>query len=147
MLDTLGIGLVVPVLPRLIGSFLGGDVAEASRYYGAFIASYAVMQFVFAPILGGLSDRFGRRSVLLVSQLGGGLDYLLMAFAPALPWLFVGRVVSGITGARFAAATAYIADVTPPERRAQSFGLVGAAFGVGFVLGPALGGALGEVDL
>ena len=147
LLDTLGIGIVIPVLPRLVQSFLGGGVASASRYYGLFIAVYAAMQFVFAPILGGLSDRFGRRRVILPSLLGAAFDYLLMALAPALVWLFVGRVISGITGASFSAATAYIADVTPRERRAQSFGLIGAAFGLGFIIGPALGGILGEVHV
>jgi DHA1 family tetracycline resistance protein-like MFS transporter len=145
LLDTLGIGIIVPVLPRLIESFVGGDVSLASHYYGVFIALYAVMQFVFAPILGGLSDRFGRRKVILSSLFGGGLDYLLMAAAPALPWLFLGRVISGISGASFSAATAYIADVTPKEKRAASFGLIGVAFGLGFIVGPALGGVLGHV--
>lgn len=144
LLDTLGIGIIIPVLPRLLGSFLGNDVSLTSRYYGVFIAVYAAMQFVFAPILGGLSDRFGRRKVILSSLFGGSIDYFLMAAAPALPWLFAGRVVSGISGASFSAATAYIADVTPQEKRAQSFGLVGAAFGLGFIIGPALGGILGH---
>jgi DHA1 family tetracycline resistance protein-like MFS transporter len=147
LLDTLGIGVIIPVLPRLVASFLGGDLAVASRYYGVFIAAYAAMQFVFAPILGGLSDRFGRRTVILSSLMGAALDYLLLALAPDLAWLFVGRIIAGITGASFSAATAYIADVTPPERRAQSFGLVGAAFGLGFIIGPALGGLLGGVHL
>jgi DHA1 family tetracycline resistance protein-like MFS transporter len=147
LLDTFGIGVIVPVLPRLVTSFTGGDVAAASRYYGVFVAVYAAMQFVFAPILGALSDRFGRRAVILSSLLGAALDYLLLALAPDLAWLFVGRVIAGITGASFSAATAYIADVTPPERRAQSFGLVGAAFGVGFIAGPALGGILGDLHL
>jgi DHA1 family tetracycline resistance protein-like MFS transporter len=147
LLDTLGLGLVVPVLPRLVGSFVGGDIAAASRYYGVFIAVYAAMQFIFAPILGGLSDRFGRRRVILSALCGSGVDYVLMALAPSLSWLFVGRLVSGITGASFSPATAYIADVTPPEKRAQAFGLVGAAFGVGFIIGPALGGLLGGLDL
>lgn len=147
LLDTLGIGVIVPVLPRLIGSFLQGDLGKASSYYGAFVAVYAAMQLIFAPILGGLSDRYGRRPVILTSLAGAALDYLLLALAPTLPWLFVGRVFSGITGASFSAATAYIADVTPKEKRAQSFGLMGAAFGLGFILGPALGGALGGISL
>ncbi len=147
LLDTLGIGVIVPVLPRLIGSFLQGDFERASAYYGVFIALYAAMQFFFAPILGGLSDRFGRRPVILTSLAGAAVDYLLLAFAPTLPWLFAGRVFSGITGASFSAATAYIADVTPAEKRAQSFGLMGAAFGLGFILGPAIGGALGGISL
>ena len=147
LLDTLGIGLIIPVMPRLVASFFEGDLAAASRYYGVFIAAYAAMQFVFAPILGGLSDRFGRRTVILSSLFGAALDYVLLAFAPDLLWLFIGRVIAGITGASFSAATAYIADVTPPERRAQSFGMIGAAFGLGFIVGPALGGLLGGVHL
>ena len=147
LLDTLGIGVIIPVLPRLIASFLGDDLGRASHYFGAFVAVYAAMQLVFAPVLGGLSDRFGRRPVILASLAGATLDYVLLAFAPTLPWLFVGRVLSGVTGASFSAATAYIADVTPAEKRAQSFGLMGAAFGLGFIAGPALGGALGGISL
>jgi MFS transporter, DHA1 family, tetracycline resistance protein len=147
LLDTLGIGLIIPVLPRLVASFMGGDVLSASGYYGAFIAIYAVMQFLFAPIIGGLSDRFGRRLVILASLAGAALDYVLLAVAPNLAWLFVGRVVAGITGASFSAANAYIADVTPQEKRAQSFGLIGAAFGLGFIIGPAIGGLVGAVHL
>nr|AHB82049.1 MFS transporter [Sorangium cellulosum] len=145
LLDTLGVGLLIPILPRLVGAFTGDDVSAASHYYGAFVAVYAAMQFVFAPILGALSDRFGRRLVILTSLLGATLDYLLLAFAPSLAWLFVGRVLAGITGASFSAASAYIADVSPPEKRAQSFGLMGAAFGIGFIVGPAVGGLLGSV--
>ena len=147
LLDMLGIGLIMPVLPRLVTSFVGGDLSAGSRYYGACAAVYAAMQFIFAPIIGGLSDRFGRRAVILSSLLGAGLDYVLLTFAPSLVWLFVGRAIAGITGANFSAATAYIADVTPPERRAQGFGLVGAAIGLGFIVGPALGGLLGSVNL
>lgn len=147
LLDTLGLGLVIPVLPGVVSHMLEGDAAATSRYYGVFIAVYAAMQLVFAPVLGGLSDRFGRRVVILTSLFGAALDYLLLALAPSLGWLFVGRVLAGITGASFAAANAYIADVTPPERRAQSFGLMGATFGLGFILGPALGGVLGDVHL
>ena len=147
VLDALGIGVVIPVLPRVIEGFLHGDLAVASRTYGWFIALYAVMQFVFAPIVGGLSDRFGRRTVILTSLAGAALDYVLLAFAPTLGWLFVGRIFAGMTGASFSAATAYIADVTPPEKRAASFGMIGAAFGIGFILGPAVGGLLGGVSL
>jgi DHA1 family tetracycline resistance protein-like MFS transporter len=147
LLDTLGIGVIIPVLPRLITSLCGGDLGQGSRFFGVFVAVYAVMQVIFAPILGALGDRFGRRPVILGSLLGAALDYLLLAFAPSLAWLFVGRVISGITGASFSTATAYIADVTTPEKRAQSFGLVGAAFGIGFILGPALGGFLGGTSL
>lgn len=147
MLDSLGVGLVLPVLPRVIAQFTHGDLAAASHQYGLFLALYSVAQFVFAPIVGGLSDQFGRRVVILTSLAGAGLDYLLLAYAPSLGWLFAGRILAGMTGASFAAATAYIADITPPEKRAASFGMSGAAFGIGFVLGPAVGGALGNVSL
>src|SRR3984957_10274991 len=147
LLDTLGLGLIIPVAPRLVASFLGGDLRAASHYFGAMVSLYAAMQFLFAPVVGGMSDRFGRRPVILVSLLGAAASYLLSGFAPALGWLFVGRVISGITGASFSAAGAYVADVTPPEKRAQSFGLIGAVFGLGFILGPALGGILGDVGL
>lgn len=146
-LDTLGIGVIIPVLPKLITQLSRGDVAEGSRYYGLFVSAYALMQVLCAPMLGALSDRFGRRPVILASLLGAALDYVLLALAPDLWWLFVGRVLAGVTGASFSAATAYIADVTPPEKRAQSFGLIGAAFGFGFIVGPALGGILGEHSL
>ncbi len=146
-LDTLGVGLIIPVGPRLVGSFLGGDLGAASHYFGLLLALYSVMQFAFAPVLGGLSDRFGRRAVILLSLLGAAGSYLTSALAPALGWLFLGRTVAGITGASFSAAGAYVADVTPPEKRAQSFGLIGAAFGLGFILGPALGGLLGGFGL
>ncbi len=147
LLDTLGLGLIIPVAPRLVASFLGGDLGEASHYFGVMVSIYAAMQFLFAPVVGGLSDRFGRRPVILVSLLGAAASYLLSGFAPALSWLFVGRIVAGITGASFSAAGAYIADVTPPEKRAASFGLIGAVFGLGFILGPAFGGLLGDVGL
>lgn len=147
VLDILGIGLIIPILPRLIEILQGGSVVAASTTYGLLAALYSLMQFLFAPLLGSLSDRFGRRPVILGSLFGSGLDYLLLAFAPTLPWFFLGRIVAGITGANFAAATAYIADVSPPEKRAANFGLIGAAFGLGFILGPALGGLLGNVGL
>lgn len=143
-LDVLGIGLVVPILPKLVESLAGGGVDRASYFYGWLVGLYALMQFLFAPILGNLSDRFGRRPVILFSLLGSGLDYFLLAWAPSLPWFFLGRIISGITGANFSAAAAYIADVSPPERRAANFGLIGAAFGIGFIFGPAVGGWLGE---
>ncbi|HEX2569027.1 MAG TPA: TCR/Tet family MFS transporter [Polyangia bacterium] len=146
-LDTLGIGLIIPVLPRLLESMVGGNLAAASRYTGIFMAVYSAMQFLFAPILGGLSDRYGRRAVILTSLLGATLDYVLLAFAPTLSWLFVGRAIAGLTSASFATATAYIADVTPPEERAAKFGMAGAAFGMGFILGPGIGGGLGGVHL
>jgi DHA1 family tetracycline resistance protein-like MFS transporter len=145
VLDMLALGMIVPVLPQLVVGFEGGDTASAARVYGLFGTVWALMQFLFSPVLGALSDRYGRRPVILLSNLGLGLDYLLMAWAPTLGWLLVGRVVSGITAATFATASAYIADVTPPERRAGAFGMLGAAFGVGFVLGPAVGGLLGHL--
>jgi MFS transporter, DHA1 family, tetracycline resistance protein len=146
MLDMLALGMIVPVLPPLVVSFLGGDTARAAGIYGLFGTVWALMQFLASPVLGALSDRFGRRAVILLSNLGLGLDYVLMALAPNLVWLFVGRVLSGITAASVSSAGAYIADVTPPERRAGGFGLIGAAFGIGFVLGPAVGGLLGGMD-
>jgi MFS transporter, DHA1 family, tetracycline resistance protein len=147
VLDVLGIGLIIPILPRLIESFEGGSVAVASGTFGLLAALYSLMQFLFAPLLGSLSDRYGRRPVILSSLFGSGLDYFFLAFAPSLRWFFLGRMIAGITGANYAAAAAYIADVSPPEKRAGSFGLIGAAFGVGFILGPALGGLLGNVGL
>ena len=146
MLDMFAIGIIIPVLPNLIEDFMGGDTAEAAEIYGVFVTVWALMQFIFSPILGSLSDRFGRRKVILLSNFGLGLDYVLMALAPTIGWLFVGRIISGITSASVATAGAYIADVTPPEQRASKFGLLGAAFGFGFVVGPALGGLLGDID-
>ena len=137
-------GIVIPVLPKLVEQFSGGDTAHASRVFGAMNTAWGVMQFAFMPVLGMLSDRFGRRPVILISCVGLGLDYFLMALAPSIAWLFVGRVVSGITAANMSTGFAYITDVTPPEKRAGAFGLMGAAFGVGFVAGPVLGGVLGE---
>ena len=146
-LDILGVGLIIPILPKLIEEFQGGRVEVAAHTYGLLAALYSLMQFVCAPLLGSLSDRFGRRPVILASLFGSGLDYLLLAYAPSLGWFFVGRILAGITGANFTAATAYIADISPPEKRAANFGIVGAAFGLGFIAGPALGGLLGEVSL
>lgn len=146
LIDVIALGIVIPVLPKLIESMLGGNTPRAAEIFGVFGTAWALMQFAFSPVLGALSDRFGRRPVLLLSMTGHGLDYVLMALAPNLAWLFVGRIVSGITAASFSTAYAYIADVTPAEKRAAAFGMVGAAFGVGFVLGPALGGLLGSID-
>ena len=146
LLDTLALGLVIPVLPKLVESFVDNDTATAARIFGLFGTAWAAMQFFFSPVLGGLSDRFGRRPVVLLSNFGLALDYVLMAVAPSLSWLFVGRVISGITSASISTSFAYIADITPPERRAAVFGKVGAAFGAGFILGPALGGLLGGMD-
>jgi len=146
MLDVLSFGIIIPVLPRLVEQFLGGNTAHAAEIYGLMGTAWALMQFVCSPIQGGLSDRFGRRPVVLLSNLGLGLDYILMALAPNLAWLFAGRVISGIASSSFSTAGAYIADVTPPEKRAAGFGMIGAAFGLGFVLGPAVGGLLGAMD-
>jgi DHA1 family tetracycline resistance protein-like MFS transporter len=146
-LDMLALGVMVPVLPKLIVSFEHGDMADAAGVAGLFGFAWAAMQFIFSPVLGALSDRRGRRPVILLSNLGLGLDYLLMAVAPSLTWLFVGRLVSGITSASFSTAGAYIADVTPEDERAAKFGMLGAAFGLGFVVGPALGGLLGGISL
>jgi DHA1 family tetracycline resistance protein-like MFS transporter len=146
LLDMLALGLIMPILPKLVESFVDNDTARAARIFGVFGTAWALMQFFFSPILGSLSDRFGRRPVVLLSNFGLGLDYVLMALAPSLIWLFVGRVISGITSASVSTAFAYIADITPAERRAAVFGKVGAAFGAGFIIGPALGGLLGGVD-
>lgn len=147
LLDIFGIGMIVPILPGLVKEMEGGDVQTASHAVGWLSALYALMQFVFSPILGSLSDRFGRRPVILMSLFGSGLDYLLLAWAPSMSWLLIGRIISGITAANFSAASAYIADVTPPEKRAAGFGMIGAAFGIGFIAGPAIGGWLGEYGL
>ena len=147
LLDMLALGVIIPILPKLIERFVAGDTAYAAQIYGLFTTVWALMQFLFSPLLGALSDRFGRRPVVLLSNLGLGLDYLLMAWAPSLAWLFVGRVLSGMTSASFTTANAYIADVTEPDARAGAFGMLGAAFGIGFVLGPAFGGYLGAIDL
>jgi MFS transporter, DHA1 family, tetracycline resistance protein len=146
LLDMLALGIVIPILPKLIESFVENDTASAARIFGLFGTAWAVMQFVFSPLLGGLSDRFGRRPVVLLSNFGLAADYVLMALAPSLSWLFVGRVISGITSASISTAFAYIADKTAPENRAAMFGKIGVAFGAGFVLGPALGGLLGDMS-
>lgn len=147
MLDMLALGVIIPVLPKLIIRFEHGDLAMAARQTGVFAFVWAAMQFVFAPVMGALSDRFGRRPVVLLSNFGLGCDYILMAVAPTLSWLFLGRVISGITAASFPTANAYIADVTPEDKRAAKFGMLGAAFGLGFIVGPALGGMLGGMGL
>jgi DHA1 family tetracycline resistance protein-like MFS transporter len=146
LLDMLALGMIIPVLPRLVVDFLGGDTARAAQIFGVFATAWALMQFVFSPVQGALSDRFGRRPLILMSNFGLGLDYILMALAPTLLWLFVGRVISGITSASISTAYAYIADVTPGEKRAARFGLLGVAFGAGFVFGPALGGLAGTIS-
>ena len=146
LLDMFALGLIMPILPKLVESFVNNDTARAAEIFGLFGTAWALMQFCFSPILGGLSDRFGRRPVVLLSNLGLALDYVLMALAPSLTWLFVGRVISGITSASVSTAFAYIADMTPPDRRAAVFGKIGVAFGAGFILGPAIGGLLGGMD-
>ena len=146
-IDILGIGIIVPILPVLIREFLGGNNVQAAVYYGVIISTYATMQFLCAPVLGALSDRHGRRPVILVSLFGLGTDYLIQGWAPSIGWLFLGRIIAGIMGASITTANAYIADVSTPQTRAQNFGFVGAAFGLGFIFGPVLGGLLGAISL
>jgi MFS transporter, DHA1 family, tetracycline resistance protein len=146
-LDMLALGIIVPVLPKLVVAFEGGDVAHAARIVGVFGFAWSAMQFLASPVVGAMSDRFGRRPIVLLSNFGLGLDYLVMAMAPSVAWLFAGRIISGITSSSFPTASAYVADVTPPEQRAAKFGMLGAAFGLGFIIGPAVGGVLGDIDL
>jgi DHA1 family tetracycline resistance protein-like MFS transporter len=145
VIDTIGFGLIMPVLPRLIMEISDVDIGGAARVGGMLLVVFAGLQFLFGPVMGNLSDRFGRRPVLLISLFAFGVNYALMGLAPNLTWLFIGRALTGMCGAVYAPANAFVADVTPPERRAASFGLVGASFGLGFILGPALGGFLGEL--
>lgn len=147
MLDMVALGIVVPVLPKLIKHFLNGNTADAAHIVGYFAFSWALMQFVFQPIIGSLSDHFGRRPIIILSNLGLGADYILMALSPNLWFLFAGRLISGITAASYATASAYVADVTVPGKRAALYGMLGAAFGLGFTIGPAIGGVLGDIDL
>jgi MFS transporter, DHA1 family, tetracycline resistance protein len=144
VVDIMGIGIIIPIMPELIMELTGGTNSEASVWYAWLAFTYAIMQFVFAPVLGGLSDQFGRRPVLLGSLFGFALDYIFMALAPTIWWLFVGRILSGLFGSSITTATAYVADVSTPEKKAQNFGMIGLAFGVGFIVGPAIGGFLGE---
>jgi DHA1 family tetracycline resistance protein-like MFS transporter len=144
LIDVTGLGVIIPVMPDLIRELIGGSISEAAPYGAWLYSSYALMQFFCAPIIGGLSDRFGRRPVLLASLFGFGIDYLFLAFAPTIGWLFVGRLIAGVMGASFSTASAYIADISTPENRAQNFGMMGAAFGLGFIIGPTIGGLLGE---
>lgn len=146
VLDMLALGIVIPVLPKLVESMKGGNTASAAAIYGWFGFTWAMMQFFCSPIVGALSDRFGRRPVILMSNLGLGLDYIVMALAGGIPWLLIGRAISGMFAASISTAYAYIADVTPPEQRAVRFGKLGAAFGLGFIIGPAVGGLLGDFD-
>ena len=145
LIDSIGFGIIMPVLPELIMQLSGSGLSQAARYGGWLYFVFAVAQFFCAPVIGNLSDRFGRRPVLLTALFALGIDYAVMGFAPGLAWLFVGRLISGVAGASYTPAYAYIADITPPERRAQSFGFVSAAFGLGFVLGPTIGGLLGSL--
>jgi MFS transporter, DHA1 family, tetracycline resistance protein len=146
LIDVTGLGLIIPVMPKLIEDLLQtSDISKASQYGGWLTFAYAFIQFLFAPVLGNLSDKYGRRPVLLLSLLGFGIDYLFLSFAPSIGWLFVGRIIAGITGASFTTASAYIADISTNENRAQNFGMIGAAFGLGFILGPMIGGLLGEL--
>jgi DHA1 family tetracycline resistance protein-like MFS transporter len=147
LIDVIGFGIIIPVVPNLISELGHVSIPEAASYGGWLIAAFSLMQFVFSPVLGNLSDQYGRRPVLLISLFGFGVDYLLTAFAPTIAWLFVGRIIAGIMGASFTTASAYIADVSTPENRAQNFGMIGAAFGLGFIIGPALGGVIATYGL
>ena len=142
LIDIIGFGIIIPILPQLIQSLTHGTVSEASRYGGLLIFAYSLMQFIFSPIIGNLSDQYGRRPVLLCSLFGFGIDYLFLAFAPSIGWLFVGRLIAGVTGASITTGSAYISDISTPEKKAQNFGMIGAAFGLGFIIGPVLGGQL-----
>jgi len=144
IIDITGLGIIIPVFPKLIQELTGGTLSEASSYGGWLLFSFAIMQFLFSPVLGNLSDQYGRRPILLISLFGFAIDYLFLAFAPTIVWLFVGRLIAGVMGASITTATAYIADISTPENRAQNFGLVGAAFGLGFIIGPVIGGLLGQ---
>lgn len=144
LIDITGIGIIIPVLPALITELIGGTLSQAARYGGWLLFTYAFVQFLCAPIIGGLSDQYGRRPILLASLFGFGMDYLFLAYAPTILWLFVGRIIAGFLGASFTTGAAYIADVSTPENRAQNFGLIGAAFGLGFIIGPVIGGLLGQ---
>jgi len=147
LIDVMGLGIIIPVIPKLIERLIHGNLSDASAYALWLTFAYAGMQFLFAPLIGNLSDRFGRRPVLLCSLLGFSVDYMFSAFAPTIAWLFVGRIVAGITGASFTTASAYIADISTPEKRAANFGMVGVAFGVGFIIGPVIGGILGKYNV
>ncbi len=145
LIDVIGISLIIPVMPKLIEELIHGDISIASRYNGWLVFTYAIMQFTCSPILGGLSDRFGRRPVLLISLFGLGIDYIFLALAPTIGWLFIGRAIAGICGASVTTAAAYIADVSSPEKRAQNFGLIGVAFGLAYIIGPVIGGVSSQM--
>ena len=144
LIDITGWGIIIPVIPKLIQELIHGDVSEAAKIGGWIAFSYAITQFVFSPIIGNLSDKFGRRPIILLSLFAFGLDYILLALAPTITWLFIGRIIAGISGASITTASAYIADVSTPENRAKNFGMIGAAFGLGFIIGPVIGGLLGQ---
>jgi MFS transporter, DHA1 family, tetracycline resistance protein len=144
LIDITGWGIIIPVIPKLIKELIHGDVSEAAKYGGWLTFAYAITQFMFAPLVGNLSDKFGRRPIILISLFAFSLDYILLAFAPTITWLFVGRVIAGLTGASISTASAYIADVSTPENRAKNFGMIGVAFGLGFIIGPVIGGLLGQ---
>lgn len=144
LIDITGWGIIIPVIPKLIAELIHGDISEAAKYGGWLTFAYAITQFVCAPLIGNLSDKYGRRPIILISLFAFALDYLLLAFSPTIVWLFVGRIIAGLTGASITTASAYIADVSTPENRAKNFGMIGAAFGLGFIIGPVLGGLLGQ---
>ena len=144
LIDVTGFGIIIPVMPKLISEMINGSLSEASKYGGWLMFSFSIMMFLFSPVLGNLSDRYGRRPIILISLFGLAVDYLFLVFAPTIVWLFVGRIIAGICGASFTTGQAYIADISPPEKRAQNFGLVGVAFGLGFIIGPVIGGVLGQ---
>ncbi len=144
LIDVIGWGIIIPVIPGLIEELINGDISEAAKIGGWLTFAYAITQFIFAPIVGNLSDKYGRKPILLISLLAFTLDYILLAFAPTITWLFIGRIIAGITGASITTASAYIADISTPENRAKNFGMIGAAFGLGFIIGPVIGGLLGQ---
>lgn len=144
LIDITGWGIIIPVIPKLIKELIHGDISEAAKIGGWLTFAYAITQFIFAPLVGNLSDKFGRRPIILISLFAFSMDYLLLAFAPTITWIFIGRIIAGITGASITTASAYIADVSTPENRAKNFGMIGAAFGLGFIIGPVIGGLLGQ---
>lgn len=144
LIDITGWGIIIPVIPKLIKELIHGDISEAAKVGGWLTFAYAITQFIFAPLIGNLSDKFGRRPIILISLFAFSMDYLLLAFAPTITWIFIGRIIAGVSGASITTASAYIADVSTPENRAKNFGMIGAAFGLGFIIGPVLGGVLGQ---
>ena len=146
LIDITGWGIIIPVIPKLIKELIHGDISEAAKYGGWLAFAYAITQFICAPLIGNLSDKFGRRPIILISLFAFALDYLLLAFSPTIIWLFVGRIIAGLTGASITTASAYIADVSTPENRAKNFGMIGAAFGLGFIIGPVIGGISASIS-